>query len=245
MKKKLFIGSSSESLDIANAIQENLDHYAEVTVWTQGVFSLSSSSLASLIAAANKTDFAVFVFAPDDVVKLRRAEMAVARDNVVFELGLFIGTLGPERVYFVVPRDTPNLHLPSDLLGITPAAFELNREDGNLTAALGAACNKIRNQMKTAMPEKETQARPAEVAPVIAMSDDESVEMIRAWLGRSIRAVLLKPQRHAEIDSELGLAPGSSARLMRKAVENGKGGWCVVVDNGQIVQLDLREGSGR
>ncbi len=48
MKPKLFIVSSAESLSIAYAAQQNLRHAAEVTVWDQGVFKLSSTAVESL-----------------------------------------------------------------------------------------------------------------------------------------------------------------------------------------------------
>jgi len=74
MKPKLFIGSSSEALDIANAIQENLAHDTEVTIWNQGVFKLSSTTLSDLVAAVQQSDFAIFVFNPDDIAIIRNQE---------------------------------------------------------------------------------------------------------------------------------------------------------------------------
>ncbi len=147
MKPRLFIGSSAESLDIAYAIQENLEHDCESTVWTQGVFDLSSSVLDSLLQVLDRFDDAVFVFAPDDLVIIQGNKNAAARDNVVFEMGMFIGKLGKAKCFFIVPRSTSRLHVPSDLLGITPLEFNPGREDGNLVAALGPACNRMRRAM--------------------------------------------------------------------------------------------------
>jgi hypothetical protein len=104
MKPRLFIGSSSENLEVAYAVQENLEAVAEVTVWTQGVFNPSKYNLESLADALFETDFGVFVFAPNDVTSMRGQERATVRDNVVFELGMFVGRLGRERCFILVPR---------------------------------------------------------------------------------------------------------------------------------------------
>jgi tetratricopeptide (TPR) repeat protein len=143
MKPKLFIASSVEGIDLAYAVQQNLRHVAEGTVWDQGVFQLSRTGLESLIAVLNRSDFGVFVFSPDDIVKMRDKEDAAVRDNVVLELGLFVGRLGKERCFILAPEKT-ELHIASDLVGMTPATYETGRSDGNTQAACGPACNEIR-----------------------------------------------------------------------------------------------------
>lgn len=148
-KPRLFIGSSTESLEVAYAVQENLEHDAEVTVWTQGIFDLSKSALQSLVDRLANTDFAAFVLTPDDVTTLRNQDKQTPRDNVIFELGLFAGHLGQSRCFMIQPRGITDFHLPTDLLGISPAQYEPNRPDGNLVAALGPACNRIRNAIKS------------------------------------------------------------------------------------------------
>lgn len=154
MKPRIFIGSSTESLNIAYAIQELLPDM-EVTVWTQGIFQLSNNILDNLTAALDNIDFGVFVFSPDDLLVIREQRLSSARDNVVFELGLFIGRLGKHRSFFVIPKDRSDFHLPSDLLGINPATFDPNRQDKNLRAALGPACNQIRTAVEDALSHYE------------------------------------------------------------------------------------------
>jgi tetratricopeptide (TPR) repeat protein len=147
MKPRVFLGSSVEGLSVAYAIQTNLLHDAEITVWSQGVFELSATTIESLFEILNNVDFGVFVFTPDDLIKIRESTGAAVRDNVLFEFGLFLGKLGRQRVFFVVPSNH-ELHLPTDLLGITPAKYESNREDDNFFAATGPASHQIRLMLK-------------------------------------------------------------------------------------------------
>ncbi|HDY7983757.1 TIR domain-containing protein [Vibrio vulnificus] len=146
-KPKLFIGSSVEGLEVAYAIQSELEHDSEPTVWSQGVFNLTQSTLSDLLSALDSFDAAIFVMSPDDVVKMRGQEQTVTRDNVLFELGMFIGRLGPEKTFMVKPRNSQDFHVPTDLLGLTPGVYDNERSDGNLQAALGPFCFQVRKQL--------------------------------------------------------------------------------------------------
>jgi predicted nucleotide-binding protein len=67
--------------------------------------------------------FAVVVMTPDDLGKANDAPNLTprARQNVVFELGFFIGALGPDRVAAVVKGD---LERPSDFDGVVYISFD-------------------------------------------------------------------------------------------------------------------------
>lgn len=148
MKPRVFIGSSVEALPISYACQTNLRFAAEVTVWDQGIFRLSQTALESLTAALGTFDFAVFIFSPDDLAVIRNEEHRVVRDNVVFELGMFIGKLGSTRCFILTPDGDDELHLPTDLLGIKPATYDRERRDNNWSAATAPACNDIRGELR-------------------------------------------------------------------------------------------------
>jgi predicted nucleotide-binding protein len=147
-RPNVFVGSSTEGLSIAEAIQVNLDHEYEVTLWSQDDW-LGKSPLEALVRAAATFDFAVLVLTPDDLVMKREKGGQQPRDNVLFELGLFMGKLGRERTFIVHERIRP-LDLPTDLAGITPATFA--RRD-NMRAALGPVCTQLKTAMIAARPK--------------------------------------------------------------------------------------------
>ena len=146
-KPALFIASSVEGLAVADAINENLDHDVHCTLWRAGTFKLSSQTIDDLVKKSSTVDFAVFVFTPDDLVTIREKEHVTARDNVIFELGLFIGAIGKERCYIVKPRGV-EMHLPSDLLGMNAADYAIDRPDGDVSSALNLACKLIKDRIK-------------------------------------------------------------------------------------------------
>ena len=146
-KPALFIASSVEGLHVADAINENLDHDVHCTVWRMGTFKLSSQTIDDLVKKSSTVDFAVFIFTPDDLTTIREKQHATARDNVIFELGLFIGAIGKERCYVVKPRGV-EMHLPSDLLGMNTADYVADRPDGDISSALNVACKQIKDRIK-------------------------------------------------------------------------------------------------
>ena len=140
----MFIGSSFEGKRIAETIQMALEYEVHSTVWHQGVFGLSGGTLESLVSALDDYDFATLVLTADDLLEKRNASGRCPRDNVLFELGLFMGALGRSRTFIVHSRTTPPM-LPTDLAGITPATYG---DHPNLEAALGPACTKIKRAIE-------------------------------------------------------------------------------------------------
>jgi hypothetical protein len=141
LRPAVFIGSSTEGLAIAKALQVLLDRSCEPEIWSQGTFGLGAGTLESLVSALDRFDFAILVVSADDTTITRGNPMNVPRDNVVFELGLFMGGLGRDRTFMVFDRTRPP-DLPSDLAGVTAATYEPHGS-GNLDAALGAAATQI------------------------------------------------------------------------------------------------------
>jgi hypothetical protein len=146
-KPYIFIGSSSEGLQVARAIQQNLDRDGDVVLWDQGAFQPGDNYLESLQKQMSKADFAILVLTQDDITISRNQKKASPRDNVLFELGLAIGSVGKDRCYFVYD-DSKDFKLPSDLAGISGATYHL-QESGNLVSSLATASNKIRNMISS------------------------------------------------------------------------------------------------
>jgi predicted nucleotide-binding protein len=146
-KPKLFIISSVEALPVAREISSGLQHDCLPVVWTEGVFWAGGYALEVLEEQVEQSDFAVAVAQFEDVVQTRGGSHQAMRDNVVFELGMFIGRLGRHRTVLAHPQ-LPNLTLPSDLHGITPAAYVQPTKSEELPSRISSVCNEIRKLMQ-------------------------------------------------------------------------------------------------
>jgi hypothetical protein len=102
-----------------------------------------------LLDALDSSDAGVFVLRPDDLTESRGETSPTARDNVTFELGMFIGRLGRDRTFMVTPSNS-TVRLPSDLIGLMTAHYDEDRfQSGERPAAVGPACTKIRDALGT------------------------------------------------------------------------------------------------
>src|SRR5216684_713876 len=159
-RPRIFIGSSTEGFDVARALQAALYNEAEPIIWSQGVFGLSGGTLETLLQESAHFDFAVFILSADDLVVKRGKRGNTARDNVLFELGLFMGRLGRDRTFFVYSR-ADNLLMPSDLAGVTAASYLSPSEPRYLLAAISSVSSPILSAIQTLGPRTKEQAAAA------------------------------------------------------------------------------------
>jgi len=138
----VFIGSSGEKLKHAEALQVELGNRKILTRnWGQkGIFIYGNSNLESLYTMSQQIDFACFILDNDDVKTSRSEEYQVIRDNVLFEIGLCIGSLGRDKVFIIYDRDNEPV-MPSDLDDITMLSYEVLNND--LSASLGVTALSI------------------------------------------------------------------------------------------------------
>jgi hypothetical protein len=122
MKPRIFIGSSTEGLDVARFIQAELNKDFECILWNDGeVFGDNDNYLVSLLKAASMFDFGILLATKDDKTEKREKSFDVPRDNVIFEFGIFIGRLGKNRAFVIQEK---GIELPSDVLGNQISSFE-------------------------------------------------------------------------------------------------------------------------
>ena len=144
----IFVASSSEAETIAKAITARLEaelgDAATIDLW-RSKFDLSDTPIESLEDVAKNADFAILVMSADDLTLSRHTETVAPRDNLVFELGLFIGALGRERS-FIVRDEVVSLKLPSDILGVLPITYTAEPPRA-MTSSIRSACKRLAAQI--------------------------------------------------------------------------------------------------
>jgi len=144
---KLFIMSSSEALLIAHALRAGLEKDVFSTVWDDGVFFAGGYPLEALEKQVGQSDFAIAIAEPDDISESRGHRAPTVRDNVLFELGLFMGRLTRYRTILVHPR-IKELKLPSDLQGLTLIPYDTG-DEATVVSRIAPVCDKVREVVKS------------------------------------------------------------------------------------------------
>jgi len=149
IRKNIFIGSSTQALTYAeklkNILSKKQPSEFEVKIWKDNVFSLNKTFIESLYeAASKKSDFAIFIFAPDDILKIEEEYYYIPRSNVIFEYGLFTGTLNRDKVFALSPSDVDNYRIPTDLLGVKTARYKSKSDnEDEINKEFNSICDEI------------------------------------------------------------------------------------------------------
>lgn len=200
MKRKLFIGSSTEGQAFANQVKDQVNKHCgdwlDAETWNEGnVFALNDSALHSLVKASRKFDYGILVASKDDILKSRDKEHFVPRDNVMFEMGMFLGSLGLTRAFLLVEQ---HAKLPTDYNGVTVSYFE--REFA------GSIDNAIAQIIKSIESTKATfNLKPAPSAALALGYFDNFVQRLakkRQEEGIDFKLDIILPQRIKDISTE-------------------------------------------
>ncbi len=127
-RPNVFIGSSTPALTIAKELRRGLTAVANVAVWDTA-FDAGTWLLGGILNRAQQSDFGVFVIREDDTTRIKNTEYMTVRDNVLFEAGVFMGALGPERTILLwpAPNAANRLRLPTDLEGLLRETYTPSR----------------------------------------------------------------------------------------------------------------------
>lgn len=140
-KIHILIVSSPAALGVARAVQKGLDGDSlAVLIWKDGAFRASPYAIENLERELDRCDFAIAIAQHDGSTAKRKR--VSPRDNVIFELGLFIGRLGRHRALLLEPRGE-QVDMPPDLTGLSTVFYSTAPGRG-MAGAVSPACARIR-----------------------------------------------------------------------------------------------------
>jgi predicted nucleotide-binding protein len=200
-KPRILVGSSSEGLPIAKALQEALEDDIELHLWNDSFFTAGEYVVESLEERSRAFDGALVVGTADDRVISRGAEAEAIRDNLLFEFGMFVAIFGRRKAILAL-EGLGQVAVPSDLFGLTCVGFTRSEP---LTTGLTAAITEIRRVVA----EYSLDAIEPEVAQRIE-------EVLRTFIGDLQRALSNHPNVgfHAWI-IDAKLSPPRLVRIAR------------------------------
>lgn len=161
-KQRVFIGSSSETKELAKQIKQQIELYGSATAWWDDFFPLGDYVFNNLIQKAVSFDYAILLGGPDDrVIRLSNmTEKLSPRDNVYLEYGMFSGILSPNRILFLMHEDC---RVASDLTGMMLAQYRSDED------AVAAAMNWLEKQLEGKRENRFT-ASDIELLPTVGIA---------------------------------------------------------------------------
>ena len=160
MKARLIIVSSVENRSIANAVQDDVRGHAEIESLTLDFLRLSSSSISSLTLVLEGIDIGVIILGPDDLASLRHEEFQVARDRVMYQVGLFAGKLGRDRCFVLAPGSADDDNRSINIPGLNICYIDPNKLKSDMKAAIGSVGNEIRLAVLSLRQERRLGGKP-------------------------------------------------------------------------------------
>jgi hypothetical protein len=212
-KPSVFIGSSSEGRPVAEDIKKQLEKNREcyVRIWTEDLFEINESYFESLMKFSCFFDFAVLVLTPDDRLVVRHKASKAARDNVIFELGLFLGRLGSHRAFVVADE---SIRVLSDFSGIEILKF-VGDTKRRPSESLVNACDALREKINQNFGKSELSMLPSTALAVgyylnfvkkvhhAIFVDNERVELENAPVPEGVKSLtVIVPNEFAAIVEE-------------------------------------------
>lgn len=144
---RIFVVSSKESGKIRDVLVEKLKDLAVMVPWNRDDLWLPGKFILQVLLDVPHTyDFAIAVYGADDKVHYRHEKVNQARDNVIFETGMFMAHLGYERTFVIVPEE-PKVRVLTDLSGLMTLSYKKPGEVTGISGSLEPVCEKIRSHV--------------------------------------------------------------------------------------------------
>jgi predicted nucleotide-binding protein len=138
---RIVVRSWRATLPLAHAIQTDLGHDFDVTVWEESIVG-DPNRLDELA----EFDAAIFVVAAESPKSIRFNEKR-RWESALLELGMFLGRFGRQRTFLILPRSRDKFTWPNDLAGLATLPYETQRTFSDWQSSIGPACAEIRRNL--------------------------------------------------------------------------------------------------
>ena len=215
MRPRIFIGSSSEGLYAAEYVKKYFSADYDCVIWNDNLFKYNKSFLETLLNSASLFDFGFLIFTKDDLALVRDNAFDTARDNVLFEYGLFLGRLGVERAFILAEED---VKIPSDFLGITLAKITTKMVAGGKVIATDDVDREMEKLKKLIDDYIRLGHLGLLPSTVIAISYFENfVKLVSDWINENLGAIPCGEKNYASAKLKIVIPSNLDADIKKRA----------------------------